>query len=212
MVAILGGGDEATQALAGYGPFRQALELERSTVYGKWSVIARVMGRGERHLLRQLAVLKLSDDALDLADRGRLTEGQLRPMVSVAPDTDAERQLQLALLITRYDLSGAEVARLVKCADLDAAENRIRRQRGLDKGPARSPTAIRRPSSIMIERLRGVRRLAARHEKGGLRVSDLLEEILASGNAEEIYQELDELTELLVDLRKELARSISRAA
>jgi ParB-like chromosome segregation protein Spo0J len=208
VVAILAGeDDESAQALVGYDVHREALELDRGAVYGKWPAISEIMGHGERHLLRQLAVLKLADEALDLADRARLTEGQLRPLVSVAAETQADRQLDIVSLAARYDLPGAEVARLVRSADLEAAEARIRRLKGLDPGP---PAAIRRPSSIMVERLRGVRRLAARQQKGGLQIYDLLQEIVASGEADTIYEELSELTEMLVQLREGLAESLGR--
>jgi hypothetical protein len=212
VVAISEGGD-APEAWIGYEPFRVALELERGKVYGKWPVIAQVMGRGERQLLRQLAILKLADQALAVADRGGLTEGQLRPLVSVAPTTPGDRQRRIVALIARYDLPGNEVTRLVKAADLDEAEARIRRQQGLDRDQdAPVPAAaIRRPSSILVERLRKVRRLAARHEKGGLRIADLVDEIVESGQASAIYRDLDELADMLVLLRDELSGRISQS-
>jgi hypothetical protein len=210
VVAISEGG-AAAEAWVGYEPFRGALELERGKVYGKWPVIAQVMGRGERQLLRQLAILKLADQALSVADRGGLTEGQLRPLVSVAPNTAADRQRRIVSLIARYDLPGNEVTRLVKAADLDEAEARIRRRQGLDRDEDAPvpPSAIRRPSSILVERLRKVRRLAARHEKGGLRMADLVDEIVESGQASAIYRDLDELAEMLVLLRDELSGRIN---
>jgi hypothetical protein len=211
VVAISEGGD-APEAWIGYEPFRVALELERGKVYGKWPAIAQVMGRGERQLLRQLAILKLADQALAIADRGGLTEGQLRPLVSVALNTPDDRQRRIVSLIARYDLPGNEVTRLVKAADLDEAEARIRRQRGLDRdhdAPV-PPAAIRRPSSILVERLRKVRRLAARHERGGLQIADVVDEIVESGQAAAIYRDLDELAEMLVLLRDELSGRINR--
>ncbi len=99
-----------------------------------------------------------------------------------------------------------DIARLVKTADLNAAEARIRRQKGLDQDePPSPPAAIRRPSSIMVDRLRSVRRLAARHEKGGLQIADLVEEIVQSAQADRISQELAELSDLLLLLRDALA-------
>ena len=64
----------------------------------------------------------------------------------------------------------------------------------------------------MVERLRKVRRLAARHEKGGLQIADLVEEILTSGRAEDTFRELDELTSMLLSLRDQLSTRIGRAA
>jgi hypothetical protein len=212
VVAISEQAGDGSEAWVGYEPFRSALELERGKVYGKWPVIAQVMGRGERQLLRQLAILKLADQALAVADRGGLTEGQLRPLVSVAPTTPDDRQRRIVTLIARYDLPGAEVTRLVKAADLDEAEARIRRQRGLDRdhdAPV-PPTAIRRPSSILVERLRKVHRLAARHEKGGLQIADVVDEIVASDQAGAIYRDLDELTDMLLLLRDELSGRLNR--
>jgi len=206
VVAILQGNDGNHSNLVGYDPYRGALELDRSDVYGKWSVVSQVMGRGERQLLRQLAILKLADGALSLADRGGLTEGQLRSLVAVASDIDSTRQHRIVSLAIAYDLSGVDIARLIKTADLNAAEARIRRQKGLDQDePASPPAAIRRPSSIMVDRLRSVRRLAARHEKGGLQIADLVEEIVQSAQADRISQELAELSDLLLLLRDALA-------
>jgi hypothetical protein len=212
-VVAISEGQASPESWVGYEPFRVALELERGKVYGKWPVIAQVMGRGERQLLRQLAILKLPDQALAIADRGGLTEGQLRPLVSVAPNTPADRQRRIVGLIARYDLPGNDVTRLLKAADLDEAEARIRRQRGLDRDQDAPvpPTAIRRPSSILVERLRKVRRLAARHEKGGLQIADVVDEIVQSGQAGAIYRDLDELADMLVLLRDELSGRIGQS-
>ena len=199
------------EELVGYAPYRLALDLDRGDVYGKWQVIARVMGRGERQLQRQLKILDLTDDALSLADRAALTEGQLRDLASAAADTDPERQRRIVSLIARYDLPGVEVAKLIKVADLNAAEARIRRQKGLDEKESTSPVAVRRPSTIMVERLRKARQFAVRHEKGGLQVADLVEEIIASDQADIICQELDELTEMLLLLQQRLAGRLGRS-
>ena len=206
VVAILAGTGDQSE-LVGYDLYRVALELERGEVYGKWQLISQIMGRGERQLLRQLSVLKLVDQALALADRARLTEGQLRPLVSVASETDPDRQRRIVSLIVEYDLPGVEVSRLVKAADLEAAEARIRASKGLVDKDASPPVAIRRPSQIMIDRMRSLRRLAARQEKGGLQVADLVSEILATGKVDEISNDLDELIEMLVLIRDELGRS-----
>ncbi|NOR82473.1 MAG: hypothetical protein GQ526_03170 [Ardenticatenales bacterium] len=206
--------DGRTGMLVGYAPYRVALELGRGEVYGKWPTVAQIMDRGERQLLRQLAILKLSDDALNQADRAGLSEGQLRPLASAAPETDAERQRTIVSLVARYDLPGAEVARLIKVPNLEAAEARLlqRQQAKAVQQPKSAPAAIRRPSFIMIERLRKVRRLAARHEKGGLQISDLVEEILTSGQADATFRDLDELTSMLLSLRDQLSTRIGRPA
>jgi len=200
--------------LVGYAPYRVALELGRGEVYGKWPTVAQIMDRGERQLLRQLAILKLSDDALNQADRAGLSEGQLRPLASAAPETDAERQRTIVSLVVRYDLPGTEVARLIKAPNLEAAEARLlqRQEAEAVQQPKSAPAAIRRPSFIMVERLRKVRRLAARHEKGGLQISDLVEEILTSGQADATFRDLDELTSMLLSLRDQLSTRIGRPA
>jgi len=215
--ALVGGepaDDGRAGLLVGYAPYRVALELGRGEVYGKWPTVAQIMDRGERQLLRQLALLKLSDDALNQADRAGLSEGQLRPLASAAPETDAERQRTIVSLVVRYDLPGAEVARLIKAPNLKASEARLRQRQQAKavQQPKSAPAAIRRPSFIMIERLRKVRRLAARHEKGGLQISDLVEEILTSGQADATFRELDELTNMLLSLRDQLSTRIGRAA
>lgn len=212
VVAILAGereeGDDSYgSALLGYAPYRVALNLQRREVYGKWPEITRIMGRGDRQLQRRLAILELADDALTLADRAGLTEGQLRTLVEAADRTDGERQRRIVSLVAKYDLPGSELARLVETQNLDRAEARLERRRkkqgqGEDDAP---PAAIRRPSLIMLERLQQLRRLVARHEKGGLNIGDLVDEIVASDRSDAIYHDLGELTEMLLLLREELA-------
>jgi hypothetical protein len=214
VVAMLarGRGGDRGGLLIGYQPYRIALDLQRKDVYGKWAAIAQIMGRGERQLQRQLALLKLTDGALELADRGGLTEGQLRALVEAAEVTDGERQRRIIALTAEYHLSGPEVARLVKTANLEAAEARLARQRQekvRGEETSAAPTAIRRPAYIMLERLRKLRRFAARQEKGGLEIGDLVEEVLAADQSDAIYQELAELTEMLLLLQ---ARLESRVA
>lgn len=209
VVAMLarGRGPVREDVLAGYSAYRVALDLQRKDVYGKWTAIAQIMGRGERQLQRQLALLKLTDGALELADRGGLTEGQLRALVEVAEETAADRQRRIVQLAVAYSLSGPDVARLVKTPNLDAAEARMARQREQQNAGegASAPAAIRRPAFIMVERLRKLRRFVARQEKGGLEISDLVEEVQASEQSDVIYRELDELTEILLHLRTRLA-------
>lgn len=210
VVAILAGkregGDGYDSDLVGYAPYRVAWHLKRREVYGKWPEISRIMGRSTRQLQRRLAILELVDEALNLADRAGLTEGQLRKLVEAADRTDAERQRKIVSLTAEYELSGSEVARLVETKNLNRAEARLERRRNKQKeGEGKPPPAIRRPSLIMLERLQQLRRLATRNEKGGLKIDDLVEEIVASGRSGAIYQDLDELTEMLLLLREELA-------
>lgn len=211
VVAILGQREGRDGDLApdwiGYDPYRSALDLQRKEVYGKWSEIAEIMGRSdERHLQRQLALLKIDDGALELADRTSMTEGQLRELAQAADGMEASRQRRIVWLAAQYQLSGPEIRRLIKARDLDAAELRLRREKEPAAANSLAAAAIRQPSSILLERLRRVRRLAARHEKGGLQVSDLVDEILASGQSEVIHQEIDELAEMLRLIQEELDR------
>jgi len=203
VVAILAGEGDAPD-LVGYDLYRRALEMERGEVYGKWRAVSEVMARGERQLMRQLSILRLGDEPLNVADRAQLTEGQLRPLVSAAAETSADRQWQIVDLTARYNLPGGEVERLVKNPDLADAEARIRRDQGLDQEERSKPTAIRRPSAIMVDRIRSLRRLVARHEKGGLQISDLVAEIRAADQADAIRRDLEELAELLALVRQQL--------
>ena len=57
----------------------------------------------------------------------------------------------------------------------------------------------------MVERLRKLRRSAAGYQKGGFEVGDLVEEIIGTGQAELVDQELGELADYLFALREKLA-------
>lgn len=210
-VVAISGDEAAGDDLVGYAFYRSAIELSREDTYGKWDVIVDVMGRGKRQLQRQLKILDLADGALGIADRARLTEGQLRPLAAAAGEIDLERQLRIVQLVARYELPGNQVERLVKETDLDVAEARIRRQKGLEEPAGSGPRAYRRPSAIMVQRLRSAWRFAARREKEGLTVSELVSEISASKQADVIVQELEDLTEMLMLLREELASQSRRA-
>ena len=209
VVAILTGAGDEGGILVGYEAYRKALDLQRKDVYGKWPSIAQIMGRSERQLQRQLAILKLDDGVLGLADRAGLTEGQLRDLVEVAEETDPERQRRIVILAAEYQLAGSEVGRLVQTANLDRAEARLERQRRLKERQAEAedvvPVARRGRSTLMVERLRKLRRSTTSYQKGGFEVSDLVEEIIGTGQAELVDQELGELADYLYGLREKLA-------
>jgi ParB-like chromosome segregation protein Spo0J len=209
VVAILSGEHSAPSVLVGYGTYRTALDLQRREVYGKWPIVAQVMGRSERQLHRQLAVLNLADEALILADRAGLTEGQLRSLVEVADETEPARQLRIVDLAVEYELPGSEVARLVGTANLDRAEERLERQRRrrekqTDEEPA-EPAARRGRSTILVDHLRKLRRSTVSYQKGGFELDDLVNEIVDTGQPDVVQQELTELADYLLRLRDRLA-------
>jgi ParB family chromosome partitioning protein len=72
-------------------------------------VAARV-GKGRTTVTNSLRLLKLPEDVRDLLREGRLTAGQVRPLLSLATP---EEQVQLAERILREGLSAREVERLV---------------------------------------------------------------------------------------------------
>ena len=209
VVAILAGEGDGGRRQVGFDAYRQALDLQRRDVYGKWPAVAQIMGRSERQLHRKLAILKLADETLNLADRAGLTEGQLRELVEVADETDPARQHRIVSLAAEYQLAGSEVERLVSTANLDRAEARLERWRRLkdqkNEELEAAPAARRGRSAIMVERLRKLRRSAAGYQKGGFEVGDLVEEIIGTGQAELVDQELGELADYLFALREKLA-------
>jgi hypothetical protein len=71
--------------------YRQALELDlRSKQEFTGDILSAMGGIGRMHLSRYKALLKLSDEAMDMADRYNIEEGKLRYIVNLASEYHAE--------------------------------------------------------------------------------------------------------------------------
>jgi hypothetical protein len=71
--------------------YRQALDLHlRSKREFTDAILSAMGGMGRMQFSQYKALLKLSDEALELADRHQIEEYRLRPIVSVAPEYHAE--------------------------------------------------------------------------------------------------------------------------
>jgi ParB family transcriptional regulator, chromosome partitioning protein len=71
--------------------YRQALELDlRGKREYTEAVLAAMGSIGKMHFSRHKALLKLSDEALELADRHNIDERKLRPIVTLAQEFHAE--------------------------------------------------------------------------------------------------------------------------
>lgn len=89
--------------------YRQALELDLRGKREYTDMILSAMGgikRAQFSLIKNL--LRLSDEALELADRHGVEEGKLRPVVSVAPEYQAEIVRQ----IINFNLSTKQIKEL----------------------------------------------------------------------------------------------------
>lgn len=71
--------------------YRQALELDlRSKQEFTGEILSAMGGISRMHLSRYKALLKLSDEAMDMADRYNIEEGKLRHIVTLAAEYHAE--------------------------------------------------------------------------------------------------------------------------
>jgi ParB family chromosome partitioning protein len=118
-------------------------------------VAARV-GKGRTTVTNSLRLLKLPEDVRDLLREGRLTAGQVRPLLSLATP---EEQVQLAERILREGLSAREIERLV-------AEPR--EEPGKKQKPARTADVHTAAAEENLTRRLQTRVEIRRRGKGGL--------------------------------------------
>ncbi|MBI1256412.1 MAG: hypothetical protein GC204_02975 [Chloroflexi bacterium] len=108
--------------------YRQALELDLRTKRGYTEAILGAMGGIERAQFSRIkALLRLSDEALELADRYGIEESRLRYLVAIAP----EYHIEIVRQIIDFNLSSKQVKDISEGKDLDTNEGDL-----LDKLPA----------------------------------------------------------------------------
>lgn len=100
--------------------YRQALDL---TLRGKreytTDILSAMGGINRKQYSRYKSLLRLSDEALELADRHNLEEGLLRHVINL-PEEDHEEVIQH---IVRFRLTVKQVKELCEPPDEDAAED-----------------------------------------------------------------------------------------
>jgi hypothetical protein len=108
--------------------YRQALELDLRSKREYTEAILGAMGGIERAQFSRIkALLRLSDEALELGDRYGIEEYRLRYLVTVAPEYHAEIVRQ----IIDFNLSSKQVKEICEGKDLDGNQDDL-----LDKLPA----------------------------------------------------------------------------
>ena len=108
--------------------YRQALDLDLRSKREYTEAILSAMGGIEKaHFSRIKALLRLSDEALELADRYGIEEYRLRYLNSVAPEFHAEIVRQ----IIDFNLSSKQIKEICDGSDLDTNQDDL-----LDKLPA----------------------------------------------------------------------------
>ncbi len=108
--------------------YRQALELDLRAKREYTDAILSAMGGIERTQFSRIkALLWLSDEALELADRHGIEEYRLRYLVTIAPEYHAEIVRQ----IIDFNLSSKQIKEICEGNDLDANQDDL-----LDKLPA----------------------------------------------------------------------------
>jgi hypothetical protein len=108
--------------------YRQALELDLRSKREYTEAILSAMGGIEKAQFSRIkALLRLSDEALELADRYGIEEYRLRYLVTIAPEYHAEIVRQ----IIDFNLSSKQVKELCEGNDLDTNQDDL-----LDKLPA----------------------------------------------------------------------------
>ena len=91
--------------------YRQALSLDlRAKREYTDMILAAMGGTGRMHFSRYKALLQLSDEALEIADRYNLEEGVLRHVIQLP----SEAQSEMVQQIVQYGLTGKQVKDIVE--------------------------------------------------------------------------------------------------
>lgn len=82
---------------------------------GYWPKLEKIIGVKRQHLERKLQVLRLPDDLLSMAEKHRLTERQLRAIIS-RPESQWKKLIHITV---KHNLTGTELASISTTGNLD---------------------------------------------------------------------------------------------
>ena len=100
--------------------YRQALNLSlQSKQEYSTQVLSAMGGISRMHFSRYKALLKLSDEAMELADRYNLEEGKLRYIITLAP----EYHLELVRQVVDLNLTSKQVKEICETGDIQQENN-----------------------------------------------------------------------------------------
>jgi hypothetical protein len=100
--------------------YRQALELDlRGKREYTDAVLNAMGGMGKMQFSQYKSLLKLSDEAIELADRYHIEEYRLRPVLTVA----AEYHAEIVRQIIDFNLSAKQIKELCDSGDVDQGED-----------------------------------------------------------------------------------------
>jgi hypothetical protein len=100
--------------------YRQALDLSLQSKQEFSTQVLTAMGSISRmHLSRYKALLKLSDEAMDLADRYNIEEGKLRHIIML----DSEYHLELVRQVVDLNLTSKQIKEICETGDIHTDDN-----------------------------------------------------------------------------------------
>jgi hypothetical protein len=154
---------------------------------GLWERVTPIMQLTRPRMVQLLNILKLPTPLLELADRYRLPERVLRPILA-APPEQRERMLRLSI---RDSLTSDEVEELVRPTELKARTNEQANPGAVQPGRV-AVSGLRRFANA-LSKLDGFSRAQA--------LDEIADELVALHQADDLLALLDEL-ERLVEIRR----------
>ena len=154
---------------------------------GLWERVTPIMQLTRPRMVQLLNILKLPTPLLELADRYRLPERVLRPILA-APPEQRERMLRLSI---RDSLTSDEVEELMRPANLKARPNDQSNPAAVQPGRV-AVSGLRRFANA-LSKLDGFSRAQA--------LDEIADELVALHQADDLLALLDEL-ERLVEIRR----------
>ncbi len=196
-------------------PANELLAGRKRLPRGFWPKLENIIGHKRQHLVRKLQILHIPDALLSLAETHRLTEKQLREIISHA----AAGWEKLIKLTIEFDLSGSELERISGEEDIDAALKMILDQRSgnlvkeettpKDKARLTNQDSLPAPEQIVFRRVVSVskffgnKKYFADHK---INVEQVVEDIIQSGEHFAILENLRQFESILDHLKDRVAQ------
>lgn len=174
---------------------------------GFWPELEQLLRSKRQHLERKLEILRLPNSLLQVADTQRLTERQLREILSFP----AERWEQVMTLAIEKALTGPELAELGSAENFEMALQQLLERREVvvqgartESGKKRKPGVARRAEQVVRGRVIGLVKFigrALRPGASGLDIDQVVEDIINTGEYKLVLDYAAQLEVLLSRLR-----------
>ena len=169
--------------------------------------ISEALSMSANYVGRYRQLLSLPDEALLVADRANLTEGQLRPILDVKP---AKQQVEIVKAVAELGLAGSKVDWLCKQRDVAAALRKLHEQSAADAQKAKPAAKQSVQAQALYSKSVGLGRTAARLAEQGAEPAKVLAREYVAAHGTQAVKELQKLGVLFREAAGEAQKSAGK--